>query len=203
MRVAGDRCGIARNLGPVLKLILLIVPLGLDTLAVSVVLGVRGLSSGDRLRIGLVLAGFEAVMPLIGLLLGRALGTAIGTAGDYLAIAVLAAVGIWMLASDDDSEARGVEAIPAGRWVALVGLGLSVSMDELAIGFGIGLLHLPVWVAVGLIAGQAFVVAQLGMRVGARGAGLIGERAERLAGLALLALAVLLLLDRLGVLRLG
>ena len=38
-------------------------------------------------------------------------------------------------------------------------LGLSISLDELAIGFGLGLLHLPTLAALGLIAAQAFLVA--------------------------------------------
>ncbi len=137
-------------------------------------------------------------MPLFGLLLGRAIGSTIGTAADYLAIAILALVAVWMLLSDDETEAHGVAALSTDRGVALIGLGLSISLDELAMGFSIGLLHVSVWLAIALIAGQAFIVAQLGMRVGARGAGMIGERAERLAGVALLGLAFLLLVERLA-----
>jgi putative Mn2+ efflux pump MntP len=158
---------------------------------------VKGLSAHDRLRVSLVLSSFEAAMPLIGMLLGRAIGSAIGAAADYLAIGILALVGVWMLLSDDESEERSVAALPGGHGLALIGLGLSVSIDELAMGFSIGLLHLPIWLAVALIGAQAFVVAQLGMRLGARGTATIGERAERLAGIALLGLALLLIIDRL------
>jgi putative Mn2+ efflux pump MntP len=163
-------------------------------LAVSVALGARGLPAHDRLRVSLVLSFFEATMPLVGLLLGRAIGSATGA--DYLAIAILAGIGVWTLLSDETDE-RGVATLSTGHGLALIGLGLSVSIDELAMGFSIGLLHLPIWLAVALIGAQAFVVAQLGMRLGARGAGMIGERAERVAGVALLGLALLLLVDTL------
>jgi putative Mn2+ efflux pump MntP len=137
-------------------------------------------------------------MPLVGLLLGRAIASTIGAAANYLAIAILAFVAIWTLLSDDETEDRGIAGLSTRRGMALIGLGLSVSIDELAMGFSIGLLHLPIWLAVALIAAQAFLVAQLGMRLGAHGAGMIGERAERLAGVALLGLACLLLVDKLA-----
>jgi putative Mn2+ efflux pump MntP len=48
----------------------------------------------------------------------------------------------------------------------LLALGISISLNELAIGFTIGLLHLSVWLAVVLIGAQAFLFAQIGMRLG-------------------------------------
>jgi putative Mn2+ efflux pump MntP len=79
----------------------------------------------------------------------------------------------------------------------LFALGLSVSLDELAIGFTIGLLRLSLWLAVLLIGAQAFLFAQLGLRLGARLGESLRERAEQAAGLALLALAVLLAVEKL------
>ena len=75
------------------KLILFVLPLGLDTFAVAAALGMRGLPRRERLRVSLLMSGFEMAMPVVGLLLGRALGSAIGNAADYVAIAVLAALG--------------------------------------------------------------------------------------------------------------
>jgi len=71
--------------------------------------------------------------------------------------------------------------------------GVSISLDELPMGFTIGLIGFSIWHAVILIGLQAFVFAQLGLRLDAR----LGERyrkgAEKLAGLALIGLAILLL----------
>jgi len=68
-------------------------------------------------------------------------------------------------------------------------LGLSISLDELAIGFGLGLLHLPTLAALGLIGrAQAFLVAQLGLRLGRRVGETVREGAETLAGVGLIAI---------------
>jgi manganese efflux pump family protein len=132
------------------------------------------------------MTAFEGAMPVVGLLLGHALGTAIGGAARWCAVALLAAVGIWLLfGPEEDAPDAGV------RGVALLAVGLSISLDELAMGFSIGLLHLSLALAVVLIAAQAFAVSQLGLALGARVGERVREGAERLAGVALVGLAVL------------
>ena len=76
-------------------------------------------------------------------------------------------------------------------------LGLSISLDELAIGFTLGLLGLPVGLVIALIAVQAFLFTQLGLRLGHRLGSGFGEAAERIAGVALSALAIALLTEKL------
>jgi putative Mn2+ efflux pump MntP len=154
----------------------------------------RGLPPRDRLRVSLLMSGFETAMPIVGLLLGRGLGSLVGNAADYLAVAVLAVVGTWMVFHDDPDEGEQLAGV---HGLALVALGLSISLDELAIGFSIGLLHLSLWLAVVLIGAQAFVFAQAGLRLGARVNETFRERAEQVAGIALVALAVLLLAEKL------
>jgi putative Mn2+ efflux pump MntP len=101
-----------------------------------------------------------------------------------------------ILASDERDEAKLAELASLSGLGALV-LGLSISLDELAIGFTLGLLRLPTALVIAVIAGQALVVTQVGLRLGRR----LGERwreaAERLAGLALAGLALALSLERL------
>ena len=180
-----------------LKLLLFVVPLGLDTFAVSAALGLAGLSARERLRISLLLPGFEMAMPVIGLLAGRGLGTVFGSVADYVAVAVLAALGVYMFFEGKNDERPRVGRFVSGRGLALLALGISVSLDELAMGFSIGLLHLSLVAAVIMIGVQTVLVVQLGVRFGARLGESLRERAERLAGLALIGLAAFLLADRL------
>jgi putative Mn2+ efflux pump MntP len=182
----------------VLTLILFVLPLGLDTFAVAAALGMGGLPPQQRLRVSLVMSSFEMAMPVVGLLLGHALGHLVGGAADFVAIGLLALLGLWMVVHEEEDEGEKVAQLAGRQGLVLLALGISISLDELAIGFTIGLLHLSLWLAVVLIGAQAFLFAQIGLRLGAQLNATLRDRAEQLAGLALLALALLLGIEKLG-----
>ncbi len=179
------------------KLLALVLPLGLDTFAAAGALGTTDVSPGRRLRLALLFTAFEAGMPLVGLALGAPLGHAVGGAADYVAIAVLLAFGLFTLLSPETGAEEGLGALGQMRGAGAIALGIGVSLDELAIGFTLGLLRLPILLVVLLIALQAFVVAQLGLRLGARLGARTRDGAERLAGLALTGLGAVLLAEKL------
>jgi len=177
-----------------LKLIALVLPLGLDTFGVALALGIAGLPGDQRVRVALLFAGFEAAMPLVGVALGAPIGNAAGAAADYLAAAVLIGLGVTCSAPVREPD-RALSLTEGGLFGAVV-LGVSISLDELAIGFSAGLLRLPLVPLVVAIAVQALAVTLLGVHLGSR----VGERwresAERVAGAALIALGSTLLILR-------
>jgi putative Mn2+ efflux pump MntP len=181
----------------VLLLLTLILPLGVDTFAASASLGIIGITRQRRLLFSLVFACFEGGMPLIGLLFGAALGELIGGLAEYVAIAMLIGLGVYMLLGDEENEERRLNSLARATGPALLTAGVLVSLDELAIGFTLGLLNVPLVPALAAIALQAIVVSQVGFAIGAK----VGERvaagAERIAGFAFLALGCLLLVARL------
>jgi manganese efflux pump family protein len=183
----------------VLKLLAFVLPLGLDSFAVAAAIGATRVTTlRQRLRISLVFVIFEGGMPLIGLGLGTALARGIGHVADYLAAAAVIAIGAWMLvAGGKDDEEDKASRIVASRGVALLALGVSISLDELAIGFSIGLAHLPVTAVIVAIALQAFLAAQLGLAIGARISDSWRERAEQIAGVALILLGAYLITEQL------
>jgi manganese efflux pump family protein len=181
----------------VAKLLAFVLPLGLDSFAVAAAIGAAGVSGWRaRVRISIIFMIFEAGMPLIGLAVGGGLARVIGAAADYVAAAAVIALGGWMLISarHDDDEAAARLAGTGG--LATIALGLSISLDELAIGFSLGLAQLPVAPVIVAIAVQALVASQLGLALG----GVISERfrehAEQVAGLALIALGGYLIAER-------
>jgi putative Mn2+ efflux pump MntP len=183
-----------------LKLIAVIVPLGLDTFGVAVALGIAGLPAQRRTQVAVLFAVFEAAMPLIGVALGAPLGTTVGGAADYIAAGLLVALGVYMIREgpDDDGDdgKRLLSMTQRGVYPALA-LGLSISMDELAIGFSAGLLRLPLLPLVIAVGVQAFAATQIGVRLGERVGSRWAETAERTAGVALVALGGVLLIERL------
>jgi putative Mn2+ efflux pump MntP len=182
-----------------LKLLAFVFPLGLDTFAVAAAVGVAGTAGvRARIRLSLLFVVFEAGMPLIGLALGAPLAHAIGDTADYVAAAAVIAVGAWiLLGPDGDGEEERAARLTRSHGLPLLGLGVSISLDELAIGFSLGLAHLPVVTVIVAIALQTLLAVQLGIYVGARVGERFREGAERLAGIALIALGVFLITDRL------
>jgi putative Mn2+ efflux pump MntP len=181
----------------IVKLMALVLPLGLDTFAVAAALGVAGLAPRRRLRVSFLMASFEAGMPLVGLALGAPLGRAIGAAADYIAVAALLAFGLYTLLDGGGNEENVHQLASATGWGAVV-LGVSVSLDELAIGFTIGLLRLPVLPVIILIGVQAFILSQLGLRLGRHVGSHLRECAERVAGMALTVLGIGLLIEKIA-----
>lgn len=183
-----------------LRLILFALPLGLDTFALSTLLGVTPMPPRTRLRLALTFCAAEGLMPALGLLLGLPLGRALGEVSVYLAGALICAVGAWMIwkerdESDDDDDDDDDEAVKIARAVkttgwALVALALSVSIDELAVGFSFGVLGFPLVPALLFIAAQALMFSLLGQWLGMRAGSHFGERVERLVGPALCLLGV-------------
>ena len=176
------------------KLIALVLPLGLDTFAVAAALGMIGVTRTRRREITVLFTAFETGMPLIGFALGAPLGRSIGSAADYLAAAILIAFGLYTLLGSENEERIGGLVEPHG--LRSLALGVSISLDELAIGFTLGLLRLPVVVVIALIAVQTIIVTQFGLRLGHRLSDRWRERAEQLAGVALTTLGLVLLAEQ-------
>jgi manganese efflux pump family protein len=183
----------------VLKLLAFVLPLGLDSFAVAAAIGAARVTTvWQRLRISLVFVIFEGGMPLIGLALGTALVAGTGPAAGYLAGTAVIAIGAWMLLAADTDEDEKASRLASSRGLALIALGLSISLDELAIGFTIGLAHLPVTAVIIAIALQAFVAAQLGLALGAKIGERWRERAEQVAGITLILLGAYLIAEQLA-----
>jgi putative Mn2+ efflux pump MntP len=178
----------------VIRLLAFVLPLGLDSFAVAAALGAaRPAGLAVRLRVSLIFVVFEAGMPLLGLAAGGGLARVIGTAADYLAGAAVIGTGVWMLAGGDEDEAKRLSGT---HGLAVIALGVSISMDELAIGFSLGLVRLPVVPVIVAIAVQALVASQLGLALGAVVGERFRERADQLAALALIALGGYLIAER-------
>jgi putative Mn2+ efflux pump MntP len=177
-----------------LLLLALIIPLTLDTFVLSSALSLPGLPKKRRLKVSLILAGFEAVMPAVGVLIGRGLGDIVGHYAGYTAAVIIGIAGVILLLPTDKrtKRRRRKKLLARTQGIAIIDLGLSISLDELAIGISLGLLGIPLLLAMALIGTQAFISAQLGLWLGGRLSESLRHRAEQLTGMILLGTACFL-----------
>jgi manganese efflux pump family protein len=182
-----------------LRVIPLILSLGLDTFALSTTLGIAPLSQRARLRLALTFAAAEGLMPAVGLLIGRPLGEAVGRWDVYAAAVLLFVTGLWMLREGlaEDDERAQILRMASAQGLTLVGLALSVSLDELAVGFSFGVLRIALLPALVAIALQALLLSLCGLWLGSRVGRALGERAALLAGAVLCVLGIALAVGRL------
>jgi putative Mn2+ efflux pump MntP len=161
----------------IFKIAAFVIPLGFDTFSVAMILGLYGMRP---FRPALTFAFFEAVMPLVGFLLGRLVGARFERPAVVFGGVVLIGVAAYMLKEtiEGEGEARKL-AFTSLRTTALVGFG--ISMDELAIGFPMGVSGLPIPETIAAIALQAFIVTCVGIVAGARFGAALGERTSYLA----------------------
>lgn len=188
-----------------LSFLLFVLPLGVDTFTIAAAVAASRPTGSTRWRISAVFVIFEGGMPLVGLALGASIGHKIGSVADYLSGGLLVLLGgyLWWADNDDDEGAKA-RRLTSVQGLALVGLALSISLDELAIGFSLGLgagLTIPATI-VAVIAIQALVLSQLGLSFGVLISERLRECIERLAGPMLIVLGSYLLAEALIHIRL-
>ncbi|GAC1412276.1 MAG: hypothetical protein NVSMB64_22490 [Candidatus Velthaea sp.] len=162
----------------VAKFAALIVPLGIDTFAISIAVGFNGLPA---LRAALVFTIFEMVMPLVGILVGAYAGARFEAIASIVGGFILIALGLNAFREAAEEGADAARLSFATVRSALLA-GIAISIDELAVGFPIGISHLPVAAVIIAIGLQTFAVTLAGIALGRRIGRMLGARAVRLSG---------------------
>jgi len=148
------------------------VAVGLSNFAASIGIGMSGVDARLRTRIAVVFGFFEAIMPVVGLLLGRRLADSIGASAAYLGGGLLIAAGGYGIVQ----ARRGSSEAPASpRLGSLVLTGAALSIDNLVIGFALGAYDVPVALAALTIAVVSVAMSLLGLEIGRR----LGSSVER------------------------
>lgn len=122
-----------------LELLVLGTVIGANNLATALALGALG-QAHRRWRIVGVFVLFEFLVPLAGIWMGRQAASAIESWAQWLGPALIATVGLWTIAAvlreDIDAEAL---ARRAADWSGLALLAAMLSLDNLIVGFSLGL----------------------------------------------------------------
>jgi putative Mn2+ efflux pump MntP len=190
----------------VLALVLVALALGLSNFAAAIGIGVSGVDSRTRWRVGIVFGLFESGMPIVGVALGRSVAAELGAASRWVAGSLLIATGAYTLwqalpgAGDGGDEGDGdggdgggdgeQVARPGLSWGRLLLTGLALSLDNLAVGFSLGADEVDLVAAAAVIGAVSLGLSLLGLELGARIGERTGRRGELLGGLVLIAVGI-------------
>lgn len=170
-------------------LLVLAFALSLDNFRSSIALGTVPFSIRRAVQIALIFGFWDAVAPLVGALLGQYSGEAIGPIAEYVGPAVMGAYGLYLLAG----AVRKPEADELDHpWVTLFGLPLSLSVDNLIVGTGLGLLGFSPVVQAVTFGIATVVMSFAGLCIGRAVARAIHIRSDLLSGVSLVAAAIVL-----------
>jgi manganese efflux pump family protein len=159
-------------------LLLVSFSLGLSNFAAGIGIGLSGVDARQRLRVALAFGFFEVLMPIIGVLLGVSAAGLPGSIGRYVGGGLLIATGLYAIWQGRQSSAgggrrRGQKKLKTTQ----VLLAAALSIDNLIVGFALGVRHVPIVVAAAVIAFVSVAMAVVGLQLGDR----LGEPLESLS----------------------
>jgi putative Mn2+ efflux pump MntP len=173
----------------ILALVLSALAVGLDNFAAAIGIGLAGVDARTRIRVAVVFGLFEAGMPIVGLLIGHGVEHSLGRTTRYVGGALLVAVGLWILLEARRAAPERVDHQQPMTRLILTALGLSI--DNLIVGFGLGVTKTPLALALVVFAVVSVALTLAGLEVGRRLVARLQRRSDEIAGLVLIAVGIL------------
>ena len=173
--------------------------LAMDCFAVSLGIGACGPVQDNRskFRLAFHFGIFQAGMTLLGWLVGSAVAQFVSQIDHWVALVLLSYVGINMIRSGLKTDEASYPTDPSrGRY--LVMLSVATSLDAMAVGLSMAMLHTPVWVPSIIIGVVSLVLSIVGLLAGAKLGEKFGKRMEIVGGIILIAIGIRILITHLG-----
>ncbi|MET0341123.1 MAG: manganese efflux pump MntP family protein [Polyangiales bacterium] len=180
------------------QILLLAVGLAMDATAVAAARGciAGGPSRAELLWTSLLFGAAQAFMPMVGWALGRSAGPWVSAIDHWIAFGVLAALGINMLREAAHFEAEAETHRGVGLRV-LLGLALATSIDALAVGLTLPLLHAPFVLSIVTIGLVTTLLSAVGGVLGGRFGAMLGKRLDVFGGVVLIFIGCKILVEHL------
>ena len=157
-----------------LSLLLVSVSVGLSNFAGAIGIGLSGIDAKTRIRVGLAFGLFEALMPLVGLLVGQAVAGYIGGhVARYVAGGILILTGAYTIWQGWGLEKKEKAPSPLQMQSILIAA-MALSIDNLAVGFALAVFHVQIVVAAVTMGVISVAMSLLGLELGHR----LGRRIE-------------------------
>jgi|SRR4051794_18255562 putative Mn2+ efflux pump MntP len=162
--------------------------LSLDNFRVAIALGTVPFGLKRAIQVAVTFGLWDAIMPLIGLLVGRKIGDEVGDVAELVGAVALGAYGLYLVIS----ALRNPEPEELDHPWALFGIPFTLSLDNLFAGASLGLLGLAPWFSAAIFGAMTAVLSLVGLQLGRAAAHLVRIRSDLLAGVTLIIAAVAL-----------
>jgi len=182
-----------------IKILAIAVALAMDAFAVSIATGVnlKNVDSRQMFRLSWHFGLFQALMPIIGWSAGLSIRHYIEHYAHWIAFGLLAFVGVHMIkeAVQDVKAEKPIKDYTKG--MTLVMLSVATSIDALAVGFGLSMLKISIWIPALIIGIVAGTFTLIGMRIGERisAAERLSLYAETIGGIVLISIGLNILYE--------
>ncbi len=169
-----------------------------DTLAVSVTTGlsIKRIRFVEALRIAIVLAFFQALMPLLGWFLGTQIREYIIEFDHWVAFILLFLIGGKMILESLKKEGEKTEFNPL-KTMVLIGIAVATSIDALVVGVSFAFIDVDIFLSIGIIWFLTFMVSMIGVFIGKKTGNLFGKKVEFLGGMILIGIGAKILIQHL------
>lgn len=184
----------------VITILLIAIGLAMDAFAVSLCVGasLKNHKSKTAFKVSSYFGAFQAFMPLIGWFVGGFFREKIEAYDHWIALILLAFVGGKMLyeAFKKDSCERTFK---IENFTVLLTLAFATSIDALVVGLSISMLEMPIIISVSIIGIITFIISFIGVYLGKHYCCVLGNKAEILGGIVLIAIGVKIVLEHLQI----
>jgi putative Mn2+ efflux pump MntP len=182
----------------IIEILLLAISMAMDAFAVCLSAGALPQAKGFRpaFRLSFHFGLFQFLMPVLGWLVGTTLEVLIRNVDHWLALALLAFVGVRMIYSAFNPE-QTQPSDPSRGWLLIL-LSIAVSIDALAIGLSLGLLGVSVWFPAILIGIVTSAMSLAGLRIGIGLGSSLGRPFQVAGGILLIGIGLRIALSHLA-----
>lgn len=172
--------------------------LSFDTFAVSISTGLlkNSIKFWQGVRIAIVLAFFQTLMPLLGWFGGTQIAEYISSIDHWIAFGLLSIVGIKMII-DSFKEEEDKKTNPL-LFRVLILMGLATSIDALVVGVSLAFSDVNIYQSIVIIGIITFLSAMIGMLIGKSANGKLGKKVEIIGGLILFGIGLKILIEHIG-----
>lgn len=179
----------------IVEIIFLGLGLSFDTFAVSVSTGLlkNSIRFWQGVRVAVVLAFFQALMPLLGWFGGTQVASYISEIDHWIAFGLLSVVGIKMIIeafkAEEDKKSNSLS------FRVLVLMGIATSMDALVVGVSLAFFEIRILQSIVIIGFITFLAAMIGMLIGKSSNKKSGKKIEIVGGVLLIGIGLKILME--------